>query len=90
MLYCYVFAQAWVDLARKSLMILTSVQPFIAQGHDSYIVTQGLTSAPRVVGSLHDRALLARSSNVFNGVENVLSRCRANAQHGTELLCRLT
>jgi hypothetical protein len=47
---------------RVSLRILTPVWPFIAQSHDSYIVTQGSTGGPRVVGSLCNRALLARSS----------------------------
>jgi hypothetical protein len=61
-LYCYMFAQVWVELAQKSLRILTSAQPFIAQGHDSYIMTQGPTGGLEVVGSLHDWALLTRSS----------------------------
>jgi hypothetical protein len=36
-----------------------SMQPFIVQGHDSYIVTQGPTGGPGVVGSLRTRALPA-------------------------------
>jgi hypothetical protein len=80
-LYCYMFAQVWVELAQKSLRILTSAQPFIAQRHDSYIMIQGLTGGPGVVESLHDRALLARVANgVFNSVKNVLSRCRATSR----------
>jgi hypothetical protein len=61
-LYCYVFAQVWVVLVPKSLRILTSARPFIAQGYDSYIAIQGPTGGPGVIESLRDRALLARSS----------------------------
>jgi hypothetical protein len=47
---------------RVSLRILTHVWPFIAQSHVNYTVTQGPTGGPGVVGSMCNRALLARSS----------------------------
>jgi hypothetical protein len=54
-------AQIWVELAQNSLRNLTSTQPFIAQGCDSYIATQGLAGGPEVVWSLRYTSLLARS-----------------------------
>jgi hypothetical protein len=84
-------AQVCVDLAQKSLRILTSTKPFIAQGHDSYIMTQGPTGGP---GWLDPYMIgiyqLGVSNDLSNGVENVLSHCRTTsrpAQHGTEPLC---
>jgi hypothetical protein len=42
-----------------ALLILTFAWHFIAQGHDKYNVTQGLTGGPGVVGSLCTRVLPA-------------------------------
>jgi hypothetical protein len=67
-LYCIVLAQVSVELAlRESRVGLKSLNPlparfFCSSRSGSYIETRGPTGGPEVVGSLHDRALLARSS----------------------------
>jgi hypothetical protein len=51
-----------LSLPNKSMGILMSTQPFIAQGLGIYIETQGLTGGPGIVTTLHDKTLLDRSS----------------------------
>jgi hypothetical protein len=63
-----VLAQVSVELAlRESRVGLKSMNPlpawfFCSSRPGSYIETQGPIGDPEVVGSLHNRALLARSS----------------------------
>jgi hypothetical protein len=51
-----------LSLLEVSLRILTSTRPFIAQGHDSYITSQGPTGGPGVVAALYDKTLIDRNS----------------------------
>jgi hypothetical protein len=59
-LYCCVC----VTLFKAELNLFAPAVPpvFYSSRLDSYTMTQGPTGSPRVVGSLHSRALLARSS----------------------------
>jgi hypothetical protein len=51
-----------VQVHLKESPILSIAWPLIAQDHDNYTVAQSPTSGPRAVGSLHNSAILTKSS----------------------------
>jgi hypothetical protein len=57
--YCVCVAQFKAELNLVAPIVCLA---FYSSRPSSYTTTQGLTSGPRVVGSLYSRALLARGS----------------------------